>query len=82
MAKVIEEMMVCADCIVAIANDDYTGLSDAEEKRVRAGINALHKEGYPTVGDSDKYDDFSRRDCPCCGALAGPRHHVVLLGDD
>lgn len=78
--KVIDEIMVCDDCIMVIANNDWTGIEDRDIRRVKAGIKAL--PNHTCAGDSDKYESFSWRDCDCCGALAGSRYHVVILGED
>lgn len=79
MAKVIDEIMVCQDCLMVIANNDWTGIDDSDIKRVKAGIEAI--EGYACPGDSEKDEDFSWRGCDCCNGLAGSRHHIVILGD-
>jgi hypothetical protein len=79
MAHVIEDsILVCDSCACAIANDDYSGMDDAEESSVRAGLARLNQRGYAVLGD--EYG-FTWRACECCGGLAGNRHTVALLGD-
>ena len=87
MATVIDEISVCTDCIMAIANDDYTGLDyyydEAAERRmqnIKEGI-ASFLPNYLVAGDDS--DEFSRYDCDCCGeGLAGARHQVFVLGNE
>jgi len=89
MAKLVDEIMVCSDCLMVIANGDYTGLDlentpddpDAGSRRAREideGIESF--KGYLCAGDSDKDHEFSWSRCECCGSkLGGSRHHVVIL---
>jgi hypothetical protein len=75
---------VCADCLQAIANDDYSGLdyfyneaeAEAREKRIRKGIADLGRH----VVTTDEYEEFSRDECACCDTrLAGGRHGIAVL---
>ena len=85
MAHLIaDDLLVCTDCTMAIANDDYTGLdyhygpaeSERREAEIRAGIASMG--GYPVIGD--EYG-FSWRPCDCCGTeLGGDRHECAVLG--
>ena len=79
MAQVVKDgSLACADCTIAIANADYSGMGDETEKRVRAGIEELSKRGYPVIGD--EYG-FTGRGCDCClDGLAGDKHEFILLG--
>lgn len=79
MAHVIEdEILVCDECAVTIANDDYSDIEPEHRARVLAGIACLNQRGYPVID----YDfGFSWKPCQCCGSLAGYRHSVALLGD-
>jgi hypothetical protein len=89
MAKILDDdFMVCADCIQAIANDDYSSLDyyyneqEAADRMaaIKAGMEA--SGGYIATGNSDFDAEFSRRPCDCCGSsLAGSRHHCVVLID-
>lgn len=79
-----DEFMVCVDCLMVIANGDYSGLAidpsteDQRTKEINDGLDSV--EGYVACGDSDKDYDFSSRPCGCCGShLAGSRHHCVVL---
>jgi hypothetical protein len=63
---------VCSDCLMVLANGDYTGIEgEARMREVEAGV-----EDFPTdVYYNDDDDEFSRRPCDCCGTpLAGRRH--------
>ena len=64
----------CEDCTVAIANDDYSGMDDETEQRVRAGIKKIGQ--WLIVGEET---GFTWRDCGVCGGLAGNRHEVGYL---
>jgi hypothetical protein len=81
MARVIDELQVCGDCLMIIANDDETGIeSEADIKRIRNAINA--RSGYLYLGNEEKNGGFSWRSCECCNnGLGGERYHVVELGD-
>ena len=79
---------VCDDCIMAIANDDYSGLDyhyDEEEanermERIQQGMKGL---GSNTVCMDDEPDEFSVISCDCCGDhLAGRRHYVADISED
>lgn len=87
MAEIIDDnFMVCTDCLMAIANDDYTGLdyhyNDAEAEQrmndIKAGID--NAGGHIALGDSENDAEFSISACDCCSSsLAGSRHHCVIL---
>lgn len=64
----------CGNCVIAIANDDYSGMSDAEETETRAGLERIGQ--YLVVGDET---GFSWRACVVCHGLAGDRHEVGYL---
>lgn len=69
MADDIVDMVICTDCGIAAANDDYTGMDEADEERVRA---ALSLRGHIVVGED--YAHYSTLPCDCCGTtLAGHR---------
>lgn len=87
MVKIIDdEYMVCVDCLMVIANGDYSGLAlhPAEDQRIEAINRGLDNAGgYVTVGDSEHDEEFSHRGCDNCNSgLAGSLHHCVILGDD
>jgi hypothetical protein len=92
MATVIDDnLMVCVDCLMVIANGDYTGLDyhttpnspDHGTMRAREiddGLDSI--KGYVCAGDSENDNEFSWYPCHCCGSkLGGSRHHCVVLGD-
>ncbi|MBF7052256.1 hypothetical protein IOC61_02865 [Halomonas sp. KAO] len=90
MATIVDDhVMVCADCLMIIANDDATGLDyflDEEnaavrERNVRDSIAAVQRDGdYLVAGDSEQDEVFSTSPCDCCNStLAGSRHHCVLM---
>lgn len=79
-----DEFMVCSDCLMVIANGDYSGLAidpsteDQRTKEINDGLDSI--EGYVDCGDSDKDREFSSRPCDCCGSqLAGSRHHCLVF---
>ncbi len=68
----------CDDCVQAIANDDYTGMSDETAAHVRSGIDYVcGKAGACLVIGEER--GFDWRSCTVCGALAGNRHQVGYL---
>lgn len=78
---------VCVDCLMAIANDDYSGLdyhydeAKAEKRmeEIQTGIWSLSDEGkyHLAVGEDE---GFSWSGCDCCGSgLGGERHGVYLI---
>ena len=81
------DYLVCTDCLLAIANDDYTGLdyfshspaaAAEREREIRAGIAALAADGNLTPADYS--EDFSRTPCECCSEdLHGERHGINLI---
>jgi len=74
MANIIDELEVCDDCAVAIANDDYSGMDDARAAAVRSALAQI--AGYLALGDEL---GFCWRACGCCSAAAGNRHSAVIL---
>ena len=93
---IIDTLMVCQDCIMEIANGDLTGLDyhlDHDEATARAiEIRSAIASFYPhhlvpggtdEDGEEIEDDEFSARDCDCCGSwLAGSRHPVTLLSEE
>jgi len=84
--KIIDDyFLVCADCIQAIVNDDYTGLdyyyNEAEaterEKTIREGIKKV--DGH-IVCNNENPITFTHLICECCGnRLAGERFICSVL---
>lgn len=82
-----DHFMVCNECYMAIANDDFTGLdaymdedeSAVREAEIRDSIDSV--KGTIAAGDSEKDEEFSMVACECCLTnVAGTRHHCVVLG--
>jgi hypothetical protein len=74
----------CGDCLIAIANDDYTGMDDTTEVQVKAGIEAQltsaakwHNKAWFAADGEDL--GFSSYRCEICNALAGDRYRVNML---
>lgn len=75
MTIIADGLLACQDCTIAIANDDYSGMDDATEARVKAGIERL--AGYAVIGDEV---GFSWRGCDCClDGLGGHKHTFSIL---
>jgi hypothetical protein len=77
----LTDILVCEDCLQAIANDDYTGLdhhyrldeADQRMAEIKAGLARL---GQVYTGDHRRDQEFSQARCDCCGlARAGRRYH-------
>jgi len=64
----------CDDCTIAIANDDYSGISDVQEAATREGIERIGK--HLVIGDER---GFEHNRCAVCGGLPGNRHQVGYL---
>lgn len=72
-------LLACEDCAIAIANDDYTGMDDTTETRIRLAVRQLSKRGFPVVGDEV---GFTWRGCDCChDGMGGTKYALVLLGE-
>ncbi len=77
------EMMVCSDCLMLIANGDTPPeLSEEKTEEWLAQIAKHYGEDQSGVccGDSEKNEEFSWSGCDFCGSnLGGARHHCVEL---
>lgn len=71
----------CIDCIIAISNDDYSGMDSDTATCVRAAIARLNREGYSINVDTfDSEPHFSDSDCDVCQSrLAGDRAPVTFI---
>lgn len=71
----------CIDCVIAIANDDYSGMDRDTAIRVRDAIARLNREGYSINVDTfDNEPHFSNSDCDVCQSrLAGDRAPVTFI---
>ena len=74
MANIEEYGLACVDCIIAIANDDYSALTDARAAEVRAAISNVG--GWLIAGDETSTDFFS---CDVCGSRGFGDAHIVLI---
>jgi hypothetical protein len=68
----VEHGLACSDCVIAIANDDYSGMSDIQAELTRDGIDRIGR--YLIV--QEEYG-FSWRGCDVCGVQLGGDKHVV-----
>lgn len=65
----------CSDCVIAIANDDYTGMSDERAAEVSAALDSVcNAEGWLIVGEYDS--EFSWHPCDICGSGGGERWSI------
>ena len=62
------EYAVCSDCLIALANDDYSGMDDAQERATSEGLAALHTEYKQVIPDGAEYG-FTHHRCECCESL-------------
>lgn len=73
------EFSVCSDCLIAIANDDYSGMDEETALDVQHGIRSLEIiEDGRLVADGDELG-FSTRACECCHGLAGNRFKATMV---
>ena len=86
MKTIIENLVLCADCVHPAVYDDYTALdyhytADIAEEKMKAIKDGLKKLGSGLCYDSSKEpDEFSCRPCDCCGTrLAGSRDYFINL---
>lgn len=75
-----DNVMVCMDCAMYIANGD---LPDYNPDNWSAADLERNWRGYNLyVGDTEKDDEFSWSQCDGCGSrLGGSRFHCVALED-
>ena len=86
---IIENIVLCADCVPPAVNDDYSGLeyhyksTEADEK-MRVIEGGLKKLGPGLCYDSSKeQDEFSAQTCDCCGSrLAVSREYFVIIKEE
>jgi hypothetical protein len=72
------EYSVCGNCLVALANDDYSGMDDDEAKATADGLATLHGNYSQVISDGAEYG-FSHYRCECCDGLAGDRYRVICF---
>lgn len=76
--NILFDLEVCSDCLMAIANCDYSGMDEQTEQAVRLGTARLEQNGnYLVIGD--KEFGFSSRRCDCCRQFPGDRFEAHLL---
>ena len=74
------EYEVCENCLIALANDDYSGMSNEEEEATTHGLVTLSNKYEQVIADGAEYG-FSVYPCECCGALPGNRFRVLTKGE-
>jgi hypothetical protein len=78
----IDNLRVCVDCAMLIANGDArSGMDSATEARCRAGIAKESTVGgiWFLSGEDSEYA-FSWRECDCCASrLGGARREAAVL---
>jgi hypothetical protein len=88
-----DDLWFCEDCTQAAVNDDYSGLdyylsekaAARRMKEIQEALAYLGRQGnvVPNFDEDEGEDEFSTRDCDCCGTgLAGWRMRFSLLGED
>jgi len=75
----VYEFMVCGDCLNALANDDYTGMDDEQEKATRNGLHHL-AQTYKVISIDGAEYGFVGKPCECCDQLPGNRYRVFAEG--
>ena len=66
----------CDDCTIAIANNDYTGMSEQRAQEVRSSIHQSYRGRDLVIGEEM---GFSHQVCAICSGLPGNRHEVGYL---
>ena len=78
-----DNVMVCSDCIMFIANSEEP--ADNADGWTAENFQAYQDQYWGigadiACGDSEKDEEFSSRPCEGCGCtLAGSRHHCAVL---
>ena len=74
-------LMTCSDCLIGVANADYTGMDLKRETAVRIGIARWNNDGFWLApGDGTDDDPFSWSSCDVClTPLAGFRHQMWAM---
>lgn len=82
------EGLCCGDCACVIANDDWSGIDDAEAHEARIGAENPTASGRLHVvmacdHESSDCDEFRTARCDYCGWHGGARFHAIaFLSDD
>ncbi len=80
MHVVVDDLWLCQDCTIAAVSGDVSGIEDDSTiAKIDAGLESLG----PHLVCGEAEEEFSRRECDCCGAhLAGYRHEFAILGEE
>jgi hypothetical protein len=73
-----DHYMICPDCLIAVANGDFSGISEADERRIKFRMAEHARLGFYVIPDADVQEEFMWRTCEMCGALPGPRYKAQL----
>lgn len=78
-----DDLFLCSDCTQAAVNDDYSGISyhytrelDVDQRivEIKAGLEKLGPHLHP----GDQEDEYSTRQCDCCGDYSGGRRQQFI----
>ncbi len=87
MIIAVDDIWLCSECMIIAVNGDASGLDysyppkEAAEKlaAIEAGLTELGPHLVPVEGE----EEFSRRECDCCGDWHhGTRHEFAILGEE
>lgn len=79
MAQIVFEGAVCIDCLMVIANDDWSGIANPDEHRAAIEDTALCELGAVVPGDMDTAY-YGTEPCDYCAtALHGDRYPIAVL---
>lgn len=83
MAEIVFKGHACIDCTMAIANGDFSSMTDYDVARwnERVAAIALYELGTVVMAcDEDCEGYFSWSSCDYCGSsLGGDRHPIAVL---
>jgi hypothetical protein len=79
--SVVYEGFACSDCVMIIANDDWSGIASPELHDAQIAHVGLGELGHVVMaGDEGCEGEFSTARCDYCGStLAGYRHPIAVL---
>ena len=70
-------LAVCQDCLIVIANDDWSGIEEEYIPAIENGLEYLYSKYEQVVADGEDLD-FSPLKCDCCDGLPGDRHRFFV----
>lgn len=73
------EFEFCSNCVMGLVNDDYSGMSDEEERATKEGLDRLSARYGTLTYDGADLGEFNYADCQCCGAVGGHHYRVLVL---